>query len=136
MRIYSFRVMMIAAAMFAVMAVLPQSLQAASDAYTQIPGKFCEIAEGQLIESPETQSEAVSPLWTALSSTGNSIFTDSLLDHSAETLSEAALTRNLKPSHKEKGPGAKVPEPGTLFLAGAGLIGLAAFSGKAKSRAR
>jgi len=122
-RVSSFRVILLAGAIV-VVSGLPQNVCATSNAFTQSPGEFNETG---------TQAIEVLPFRDA-SSARDSSFTESLLDSkTAAAVSDAVLVSDKsKPSRDDKFPGSRVPEPGTFFLAVAGLTALARFSGKTK----
>ena len=131
MRRLGFRAMFIAAVIFGMFAALPQALRAESDSYIQAPGEFSQTADAQ---SGSVGSLASTSVWEVISATNDSTFTGSLLDSHSGPIDEAALEEeNSKSLRPEKAAGAKVPEPGTLFLACAGLLGLVRSSNKAKS---
>jgi hypothetical protein len=111
-------------AIFGASVTLPQDAFATSDAYPKDLGSFREATEVQPVE--------MSP-FRRVSLTSDASFTDSLLQNRTETASNTSVQDNsLTP--RDNGPGARVPEPGTFFLAVAGLVGLTRFSSKGRPR--
>jgi hypothetical protein len=122
MQQHSLRIVIVATAMLGASAAMPQRAHATSYAYTQA-ASFGEVTETQLVESP-FQKAGLGSDWS---------FTDSLLENRIEIAANAS-GQDKSPAPHDDGPGARVPEPATLSLAVAGLIGLTRSSRKRRPR--
>ena len=136
MRRFYFRALSIAAVVVGIVCALPCAVHAASSPparYTLSPEDPHPSAgaqfQGLQVETP--------PAWATVSASDIPAFTPSLLNGHSQPIAAATLDQDSsKPPLAEKGPGAKVPEPGTLFLAAAALLGVARLSGRGRSVAK